>query len=404
MARFICLCFLACVLTWSASTRALGQQETADPEEMFARAVQLHQAGNYEDAIREYEAFLRFRPDRADARSNLGAAYSKLGRYEDAIAQYKLALKVDAKNASIHFNLALAYYKGSHIQEAAAEFDEVVKEQPKNRNAAVLLADCASRLGDNKKVLELLLPLEANGQGDRMTAFLVGQALINDGQDEKGQVFIDRFMKDGDSAEAHALLGGLYLQKGHYQSAMDELKRAVELNPNLQTLHSLYGRALFQAGNPDPARVQFEAELKIDPNDFDSNLCMGLLFKQDGSFIQALTYLEHASQVRPGDLLARYYLGSTYLAMGRAEEAEKFLSDVVKEAPTFSEAHVALATAYYRLKRKEDGDRERQIIQKLNAEKQSKERGAADTLGPAYHGEAPKVDRPTPSPDKPQQQ
>src|SRR5580704_14846923 len=140
MARFFCLCFLACVLTWSASARVLAQQETADPEEMFARAVQLHQAGDYEDAIREYEGFLKFRPDRADARSNLGPSYAKLGRYEDAIAQYKLALGIDPKNESIRFNLALAYYKGSHVQEAAAEFGEVVKAQPENRNAVVLLA------------------------------------------------------------------------------------------------------------------------------------------------------------------------------------------------------------------------------------------------------------------------
>jgi hypothetical protein len=45
----------------------------------------------------------------------------------------------------------------------------------------------------------------------------------------------------------------------------------------------------------------------------------------------------------------------------------------VKEAPAYTEAHVALATVYYRLKRKEEGDRERAIVQKLNAETQAKQ-------------------------------
>jgi hypothetical protein len=36
---------------------------------------------------------------------------------------------------------------------------------------------------------------------------------------------------------------------------------------------------------------------------------------------------------------------------------------------------VSLATAYYREKRKADGDRERAIVEKLNAEKQANEKG-----------------------------
>ena len=41
-----------------------------------------------------------------------------------------------------------------------------------------------------------------------------------------------------------------------------------------------------------------------------------------------------------------------------------------------SKAHVSLATVYYRLHRKQDGDRERDIVLKLNAEKQAAEPGA----------------------------
>ena len=36
---------------------------------------------------------------------------------------------------------------------------------------------------------------------------------------------------------------------------------------------------------------------------------------------------------------------------------------------------MSLATAYYRLKRKEDGDRQREIVAKLNAEAQARQPG-----------------------------
>jgi hypothetical protein len=57
------------------------------------------------------------------------------------------------------------------------------------------------------------------------------------------------------------------------------------------------------------------------------------------------------------------------------------LEAVAKEFPDFTEARVLLASVYYRLNRKADGDRERAIVQKLNAEQQAKEPGAQD--GPA---------------------
>jgi len=46
------------------------------------------------------------------------------------------------------------------------------------------------------------------------------------------------------------------------------------------------------------------------------------------------------------------------------------------------EPHVSLAQVYYRLRRKQEGDREREIVQKLKAEQdaqQSKAKGDAQT-------------------------
>jgi tetratricopeptide (TPR) repeat protein len=186
-----------------------------------------------------------------------------------------------------------------------------------------------------------------------------------------------------------------------YPEAIKEFQRALDLNPKLPALHSLYGRALLLSRDRDSAIAAFRSELANDPNDFDSNLYMGLLLKQDEKFEQALSYLQRAIVVRPGDVDARYYLGSLYLSLGRAAESQQLLEKVVGDAPDFVEAHVSLATAYYRLKRKEDGDRERAIVQKLNAEKQAAAPGAKEGLGPAYRGEqTPSLSRPAKPQDK----
>src|SRR6266540_7020398 len=152
------------LLAGSILAAAVHVVAQADVERAFARATQLHESGDIEGAIRGYQAILVSHPDRVDVRSNLGAAYSRLGRYEDAIEQFKLALASDSRNHTVRRNLALAYYKAALFTEAAIEFGQFVAATPEelteHKDAVLLLADCQVRLGEYKKVIELLSPLE----------------------------------------------------------------------------------------------------------------------------------------------------------------------------------------------------------------------------------------------------
>ena len=344
-------------------------------EKNYVRAVQRHQAGDLEGAIREYQAFLALRPERVDARSNLGVVFSRLGRYADAIEQYKRALTLDGRNHAIRFNLAVAYYKTANLLSASKELTAIVAAQPENRNALYLLADCHLRMGEYKRVIELLAPLENANSGDLGLAYMLGLAYINDKQMEKGQLLIDRILRNGDSAEAHLMMGTTYLLINEHDKALAEFKRAVELNPQLPTVHSFYGQTLVRMGNTDEAMLAFRRELEKNPNDFDSNLQMGILLKQDQKPDEARVYFQRALTVRPGEPNARFYLASLDVAQGRMSDALGPLEVLVKDAPDFVEAHGMRATVYYRLKRRADGDRHQAIVNKLNAERQAKQPG-----------------------------
>jgi Tfp pilus assembly protein PilF len=77
--------------------------------------------------------------------------------------------------------------------------------------------------------------------------------------------------------------------------------------------------------------------------------------------------------VRPGDPGALYQVATIDLATGKVADARSKLVAILKDSPQFIEAHITLATVYYRLKRKEDGDREKALVQQLNAEKEARE-------------------------------
>ena len=360
------------LLAW---TGVPAQDSSAAVEREFERATQLHQTGDLQGAVRAYLAILGAHPARVDVRSNLGAAYSALGRYEDAIEQYKRALIIDGTNHAIRFNLALAYYKAAWFSEAATELEKfiaAVPNSPQTANAQLVLADCQVRLGEYKKVIQSLSPSADVDSNNRTLAYLLGSALIGDGQLDKGQAIIDRLFRHEDSAEAHLLMASILLLADDAQSALKEAQRALELNPKLPTVQAWYGRVLMRLGDTERAKVAFKSELASNANDFDSNLYLGVLLRQDRLTEEAGSYLQRAIQLRPREQYARYHLAAVYAAAGKPGDALPLLEGVLKEHGDFVEARVLLASVYYRLNRKEDGDREKALIQKSNAEQQAK--------------------------------
>jgi tetratricopeptide (TPR) repeat protein len=341
------------------------------PETIMKQALEAHQKGDIDSAIRYYREFLKARPSSIEAHSNLGAALSRKGEYEAAIDQYEAAMKLSPGNPGVWLNLALAYYKLGDYQRAGKELNALRAATGGNPQTTLLLADCWLQTGENQRVIKLLEPINQENKADLAVDYLLGTALLREKKFTAGQALLDRILKNGDSAEARLMMGTAKLGINDYAGALQDLARAVELNPNLPSVNSYYGQALVATGDTPGAVKAFRAELALNPNDFGSNLNLGILMRQEQDIEAARTLLARALRVRPGDLGARYQIAAMDLGAGMAEQAERELSAIIAEAPKFTEAHVLLATAFYRLKRKEDGDRERALVQKLNAETQA---------------------------------
>lgn len=354
-----------------------ARAQGVDAQALLARAVTLHQSGDTLGAIEYYEAALEKDPGRLEARSNLGAAYAQLGRYAEAVEHYQKVLAEKPDQHQVRFNLALAFYKSSQVREAAAELERVIAQDASTLRAVLLLADCRTQLGQDAGVVELLAGREADFKGDRLYAYLLGNALIRRNELLRGQALIDRLFQGGETAEARLLMGVAHLTRGDYRAAVPELERAIALGDALPAAHSLLGRALMGAGRRDDSVKAFVAELARNPNDFDANLYLGLMLKDDGRLDEAHEHLKRAQRLRSRDVAVQYALGALHLAAGRTEEARKALEIVIAEAPDYRQGHVLLATAYYRLKEKEKGDREQAIAETLRAAEQAREVGDA---------------------------
>jgi len=378
------LLLLLFVFSIACGLRAVGQASAAsgfDPQQLVQDAIQKQRAGDLAGAVPEYQQFLKLHPEATAIHSNLGAALAGLGRYEEAVTEYKVALKQSPRLLSARLNLALAYYKMGHIADAAAQLEKVHAEDPKNHQAVIVLGDSYLRMGQNKDVIRVLAPEVKKYPDDLAIVYMLGTAYIRNKQVEPGQVLVDRILRNGDSAEAHLMLGTAKMNIQDFAGARDEFAKAVNLNPNLPDAHVLYAAALHLTGESDQSSKEYQAGLAQDPYNFEANLQLGANAREEHDYERAEQYFQRALQTRPGDPGVLYQLALIDADKARLDQARQKLEALVKEYPDFTEAHVSLSLVYYRLKRPAEGKKEREIVQRLNAEAQAKQPGVKQGNG-----------------------
>lgn len=360
-----------CLLLLALSgTGLLAQTGSSSIEALWKQAVELQQEGKLDNAAEAYRAVLQLQPEFVPALSNLGTVYSRLGRHEDAVEWYRKALDLQPSHFGIRLNLAIAFYQQSLMEQTIDELELLNKFQPSNPQVLQLLGDVYLRTGENRKVIALLSPGEAGA--DKATAYLLGTALVRDSQVTRGQRLIDRVFREN-SAESLMLLGATQIAAQENKKALATLAEAIAKNRALPGLYSLYGQAKLTDGDPAGGKEAFLKELEHNPGDYDAHLQLGALFRIERDFDQAKKHLELASRMRPSSLAVKYQMANLDLSSGDTAKATATLEEVIKQSPDFVEGHITLATAYYRLKRKSDGDREREIVNRLNAEVQARD-------------------------------
>jgi cytochrome c-type biogenesis protein CcmH/NrfG len=268
------------------------------------------------------------------------------------------------------------YYKTGQIDDATMQLEKLYAEDPKNHQGLLLLGDCYLRMGREDDVIRILEPAEQQYPDDLAIAYLLGTALIRQKRVDEGQLLVDRILRNGDSAEAHLMLGTAKMNVQDFAGARDEFAKAVALNPNLPEVHVLYAKALLFTGDSDQSAKEYKTELTVDPYNFDANLQLGATARQEQNYDEAAKYFARALETRPGDPGVRYQQALVAIDESHLEDARQILEGLVKQSPQFTEAHVSLSLVYYKLKRPEDSKREREVVLKLTAAAQAKQPGA----------------------------
>jgi len=150
---------------------------------------------------------------------------------------------------------------------------------------------------------------------------------------------------------------------GRLDEAIEEHKRAQELDP-LMPLHTAWLGRLYQyAGRYEEAIDEARKSLELNPDFPVGHFVLGEVYAEKGMYEEAIAAAKKAAAVNPA---WRFALGSAYALAGRKDEARKLLAELEAEEPTqWNEA--TLSGLYVSLGENDKAIRQLEVAYKLRA-------------------------------------
>ena len=136
-----------------------------DLEELFNRAVGLHQNNRLAEACHCYRQILDTMPGSSLVHYNLGLALYEMGKYEQSLHCYAEALKHAPEEKDLLYNYGLCCQKLSRYEEAIETYTQLLSKSPGDIDAIYNLACCYMSRGDSGNAREkFAVVLENDGE------------------------------------------------------------------------------------------------------------------------------------------------------------------------------------------------------------------------------------------------
>ena len=286
----VCLGALLCGL-------GAAQQPDLDAqiEQHFVAAQTAQKSGNFDTAVREYQAILSLKPDFAEIHMNLGLVLHAQGKFDESAVALEKSLKLKPDLFPSHLFQGINYCKLGRPARAVPLLTKAASEQPANKQVRFWLGSALVAAGKPEQaVLELEKASEVLPD-DVDILHLLGEAYQKAARDQSAQV---KTMAP-DSIDRRLLLAEGYLTQQEWMAAEFYYTKLMELNPLPAGVHQGLGTAALRLGKIDAAGRQFQEEVRLDPYAVGAYCGLAEVLILEGKLAEALENLSRALAIRP---------------------------------------------------------------------------------------------------------
>jgi tetratricopeptide (TPR) repeat protein len=339
---FLAILFL---LTWPTLILAQGQGQ--DFEEVSRKANAARDAGNTEEAIRDFESALKIRPDWPEGWWYLGTLYADAGRFTDAIPVFRKLTDANPKLGPAWASLGLSEFELKDYSASLAHLRQAqdlgFAEVPYLENVATyhlaLLLNLNDEFEDAFALLAAKFGKETLAQQTRvaLAMSLLRVPLLPDQVDPSKDALI------ADAGEAAELL-----VTAQFDQAFQAFQQMLRDYPNTPFLHYAYGSALDFNARYDEAAAQLREETKITPQSALPYMRLAAIALKAHRPADALPSAQRAVELAPQSALAHKILGKTLTELGKAQEAARETEAAEKLGPEKPDVDSDVARTYAR--------------------------------------------------------
>lgn len=354
----------------------LSETEKQKWQQVYQQGIEHETAGEYQRAIKNYQAAAEIDQTFADLQFRLGRSYWKTGEYETARQHYHKALQYDTlrfradarineiirsvaegkTNKGIYFADSIATLEENSPHHTPGEelfYEHVHLNFTGNYNVAKTLF---AQIQDLLPVTVKQHPGPALSEeqcAQRLTytpvdrCFLLSQIRsIVSKPPYTNQLYHDEFIKKTGQQIKDL---NVYLQPSRLKQTLDQYEKAVGQNPNDWQLLWRYSQILGMVPKYSKANeIQLRNIIKLCPHNASAYLYLGRNLYQHGNYNEAQKILYQLLDLKPNSAQGHFGLAKMYRTLKDYKKCIRHLNASLSiESALSIELHITLAEAYF---------------------------------------------------------
>jgi len=282
---------------------------------------------------------------------------------------FEMAAEVDPAFPKVQYSLGVARFNAQQFDKATGPLSLALAEAAGDVGLRRMLAIAWLNTEAYEKAAELLRD-DPGRDEDASLQYAYALALVRSNRASEAEPIFGRLLaRHGDTAELNVMLGQAHAQQGDFDSAVQALKRALELKPDVAEANATLGVIYLRQGRLPEAEAALRAELLAHPDDLQSMHNLAIVLDSAQKPDEAIPLLRAVLKAKPDRADARYLLGKILLAQGAATEAAEHLEAAARLAPEDASIRYQLGQAYQKLGRTELAEQQFEIFRTLKAKR-----------------------------------